>query len=123
MNVDTDGTDFLLGLFNSDELDFNLDTDKDKNPSLSEMTHTAIKMLEKNENGYFLFISHGLIDKAHHKNFAQIALDETKEFSNAIEMARNITNDDTLIVVTANHAQTLIFNGYPVRRIFISIRV
>lgn len=115
LNVNTSDTKFLLGLFDSDEMSFNLETDKLKKPSLSEMTQTAIKMLEKNENGYFLFVSHGLIDKAHHKNFAQIALDETREFGNAIEMAKNLASEDTLIVVTANHAQTLVYNGYPVR--------
>jgi alkaline phosphatase len=112
--VNTEDTNFLLGLFEADVMKYNLENDK-TNPTLTDMTQTAIKMLQKEENGYFLFISHGLIDKAHHKNYAQLALDETKQFSEAIEMARNLTSEeDTLIVVTANHAQTFVYNGYPV---------
>lgn len=121
-HIDLDKTDFLLGLFEDDEMKFNLDTTKEDNkPSLSDMTRVAIEMLEKDKNGYFILITHGLIDKAHHNNFAQIALDETKEFSKAVEMARSMTSDEeTLIVVIADHAHNFVYNGYPVRNFIIN---
>ena len=36
-------------------------------PSLTEMTKTAIEMLSKNENGFFLMVEGAKIDKGHHE--------------------------------------------------------
>lgn len=120
MNVDTGSTDFLLGLFENDHMRYNLDVEREQlqneKPSLSDMTRVAVEMLEKEENGYVLFIEGGMIDQAHHYNYAQTSLDETKEFSKAIELARQMTSeDDTLIVVTADHSHVFTYGGYPVR--------
>ena len=53
---------------------------------------------------------------AHHESKAQISLDETVEFAKAIKAAVDLTKeDDTLIVVTADHSHTLSLSGYPVR--------
>ncbi len=80
------------------------------------MTETAIKILKKNAHGFFLFVEGGKIDMAHHDTKAHIALDETVEFAKAIEKAYRMTNEeDTLIVVTADHAHTLSMSGYPAR--------
>ena len=38
-------------------------------PSLAEMTTTAIKMLKKSSNGFFLMVEGGKIDIAHHDGF------------------------------------------------------
>ena len=44
------------------------------------------------------------------------ALEETKEFSLAVELARKMTSEeDTLIVVTADHSHVMTYNGYPSR--------
>lgn len=123
LNVDTGSTDFVLGLFEDDHMRYNMDVVSEKlqsqKPSLSDMTRVAIELLEKDENGYFLFVEGGMIDQAHHYNFAQTSLDETREFSKAIEMARDMTREeDTLIVVTADHAHVFTYNGYPVRIFF-----
>lgn len=84
-------------------------------PTLSEMTEKAIEILSKNEKGFFLFVEGGLIDWAHHDSQARIAIDETAEFAKAIQMARNkLSEDDTLIVVTSDHAHTLSVSGYSV---------
>lgn len=115
LQLDIKNTNKLLGLFESDSMKFNLDNSKREEPSLSEMISVAIQMLQKESNGYFLLVSHGLINEAHSNNFAQIALDETKELSKAVELARSLTSlDDTLIVVTADHAEGFMYNGYPV---------
>jgi len=80
------------------------------------MTRNAIQLLQKEPNGYVLFIEGGLIDKAHHKTWARISLDETLEFSRAVENAVAMTSeDDTLIVVTSDHAHTMSMAGYPKR--------
>lgn len=47
---------------------------------------------------------------------AQIALDETVEFSYTIQLATDMLSfNDTLFVITADHSHTLQFNGYPER--------
>lgn len=118
-NVDLNKTDYLLGLFESDHCLYNLDIEgrglTDVKPSLSEMTEAAIRLLQKESNGYFLFVEGARIDMAHHENFARVALDETKEFSKAIALARAMTSmEDTLIVVTSDHSHTMTYNGYSV---------
>ncbi|KAF5271195.1 hypothetical protein FQA39_LY08202 [Lamprigera yunnana] len=109
-------TEYVLGLFNSDHLSFNLDRDVNNEPSLQEMTEKAIEVLSQGDKGFFLFVEGGKIDHAHHATQAAIALDETIEFHKAIETAVNLTNEeDTLIVVTSDHSHTMTLNGYPVR--------
>ena len=46
----------LFGLFSLQEMSFELDRDKDKEPSLTEMTQAAIRFLEEgNQRGFMLF--------------------------------------------------------------------
>lgn len=117
-NLDYEKTKKVFGLFHSAHLDYNA-RKKVLNPSqprLKEMTKSAIKMLEKNSEGYFLFIEGGRIDHGHHQTKAGYALDETLEFDDAIKTALEMTNEeDTLIVVTADHAHTMSIAGYPGR--------
>lgn len=55
-NLNVEETDQVLGLFSSSHMDFNLDADRTKQPNLVEMTEAAIKILQKEENGFFLFV-------------------------------------------------------------------
>lgn len=80
------------------------------------MTAAAIKVLSQDKNGYFLFVEGGRIDHAHHSTYATKALDETEQFSEAIQKAVELTSrSDTLIVVTSDHAHTMSLSGYPER--------
>lgn len=116
LNLDHNNTDFVLGLFESGHTKYNVDRDPYLDPSLEEMTMAAIKQLRKSPNGYFLFVEGGRIDTAHHDATAQKALDETAEFSKAVQRAVEMTSEeDTLIVVTADHAHTMSFSGYAER--------
>ncbi|KAJ3645656.1 hypothetical protein Zmor_023297 [Zophobas morio] len=109
-------TDYVLGLFESDHCPFHLERDEALDPTLTEMTEAAINILSKNSEGYFLFVEGARIDMGHHQAMAHLALEETAEFSRAIERAVNITSEnDTLIVVTADHAHTMSISGYPFR--------
>lgn len=98
---------------------YNLDRDESFTPSLEEMTEVAIDIASKGngaDNGYFLFIEGGRIDHGHHNTWAKKAMDETIEFSKAIQKALEMTNEeDTLIVVTSDHAHTMSVSGYPDR--------
>ncbi|XP_030372269.1 alkaline phosphatase [Scaptodrosophila lebanonensis] len=120
-DLDLSKTDYLLGLFDPSHCPYHGDRHRKNldyaDPSLSEMTAAAIKVLSRNDQGYFLFVESGRIDMAHHSAQARKALEETDEFANAIELARGMTNEkDTLIVVTSDHSHTMTINGYPYRR-------
>ena len=108
----------IYGLFNGDHLNFDYDrvTEKLDEPSLADMTKTAINLLSKNKKGYLLVVEGGRIDHAHHGGNAFRALTDTVAFSDAIAMANTMTSDkDTLIIVTADHSHTMSFVGYPQR--------
>ncbi|XP_055599308.1 alkaline phosphatase-like [Uranotaenia lowii] len=120
MDVDTSKTDYLMGLFEGSHMRYNVQVQQgnehDKEPSLEEMTQVAIEMMQKHEEGYVLFIEGGQIDLAHHSTYARISLDETAEYSKAIAKARSMTSEeDTLIVVSADHSHTMMYNGYTKR--------
>ncbi|CAH0564133.1 unnamed protein product [Brassicogethes aeneus] len=113
--LDAEKTDFLLGIFAKGHL--KLDYARDKGPkgmpSLANMTEKAIEVLRKNKNGYILMVEGGMIDQSHHRGHARQALDETVAFNLAIEKALEMTNEqETLIIVTADHSHSLVFAGY-----------
>ena len=58
----------------------------------------------------------GKIDWAHHDGEAALALSETIAMADAVAIADKLTSDqDTLIVVTADHSHTMSIVGYPDR--------
>ena len=112
----------LLGLFTRGHMNFDLDRDAAKEPSLAEMTTAALDVLAATKkNGYFLMVEGGRIDQALHPTLARKALQDGKAFEDAIAAAIakvKLTDPDlknTLIVVTADHDHTLVLNGYSAR--------
>lgn len=116
MSLMSSPPEYLLGLFESSYMQYHLQADKIMEPTLAELTEIAIRSLSRNEKGFFLFVEGGRIDHGHHDNYAELALDETIEMDLAVERAIALLGDeDTLIVVTADHAHVMAFNGYPKR--------
>ncbi|KAK4296997.1 hypothetical protein Pmani_030549 [Petrolisthes manimaculis] len=114
--LDTSNTDYLLGLFGFSHMDYAVERDNARDPRLPEMTKAAIEVLQRDPNGYFLFVEGGLIDLGHHGNKGRKAVTETVELDEAVQVALSMTNPaNTLIVVTADHAHSLSINGYPTR--------
>ncbi|XP_072945125.1 membrane-bound alkaline phosphatase-like [Epargyreus clarus] len=108
--------DYMLGLFESSHMQYNMEADLVTEPTLEELTEVAIRSLSRNEKGFFLFVEGGRIDHAHHDNLVELALDETIEFSKAIGRATELlSEEDSLIVVTSDHAHVMSFNGYTTR--------
>lgn len=104
------------GIFHRSHFDYRLKSNASVQPTLRAMTSKAVQLLQKDPNGFVLFVEGGLIDKAHHMTWAKMALDETVEFSEAVaDAARTTDEQDTLIVVTSDHAHTLSMAGYPKR--------
>lgn len=111
-------TDHLLGLFERSHMRYEADRAQDAagEPSLTEMTEKAIKILEKNRKGYYLMVEAGRIDHAHHAGNAYRALTDTVALSDAVKKAKELTRDkDTLILVTADHSHVFSIAGYPSR--------
>ncbi|XP_025084420.1 alkaline phosphatase-like [Pomacea canaliculata] len=123
-DVDVDNTDYLLGLFEASHMNYEYfrvaahDPAQDEagEPSLAEMTVKALRILQKEPRGYFLFVEGGRIDHAHHGNRAKLSLADAVAFDHAVQAAAEMTQaDDTLIVVTADHSHAFIIAGYPSR--------
>lgn len=119
--IDPARTTHLLGLFEPSHMQYEADraVDPAGEPSLTEMTAKAIRMLDGKkgqEKGYFLMIEAGRIDHAHHAGNAKRALLDTIELSNAVRKAMEMTDErETLIVVTADHSHVFTLAGYPHR--------
>jgi alkaline phosphatase len=107
----------VLGLFERSHMEYEVDRASDTagEPSLAELTETAIRILSRNGRGFVLTVEGGRIDHAHHEGNAARALHETVELSDAVEVALEMTGRDTLIVVTADHGHAFTINGYPPR--------
>ena len=117
-SIDPNSTDHLLGLFNGGHMQFEVDRAEDPagEPSLAQMTRLAIKILSRNSNGYFLLVEGGRIDHAHHFGNAYRALYDGIAFADAVRVADEMTSqDDTLIIVTADHSHVFTITGYPTR--------
>ena len=117
-SIDPQSTDHLLGLFESDHMQYEADRAEDSagEPSLAQMTKLAIEILSRNSNGYFLLVEGGRIDHGHHDNNAYRALTDGIAFADAVALADEMANqNDTLIIVTADHSHVFSFSGYPTR--------
>ena len=75
-------------------------------PNLDEMVMSAIKVLAKNENGFYLMVEAASVDKSAH------VLDVPRTISDVIEMDNTVgkviqwakeNGDDTLVLATADH--------------------
>uniref|UniRef100_A0A3P8WD92 alkaline phosphatase n=2 Tax=Cynoglossus semilaevis TaxID=244447 RepID=A0A3P8WD92_CYNSE len=109
-------TDFLMGLFEPKDCRYEIDRDRTTDPSLTEMVEKAVKILQKNPKGFFLFVEGGRIDHGHHAGRAKRALTETVEFDRAIGRAAEMTSElDTMTVVTADHSHVFAFGGHSYR--------
>ena len=100
----------VLGVFHEDGLPYSLDREhdaakKEQVPTLAEMTATAIKLMEKNKNGFVLQVEGGRVDWGAHANdvggliYDQVAFDEAV----GVALAFAEQHGDTLVVMTTDH--------------------
>lgn len=120
---DLDGLDVssgarILGLFAPSHLAYEADRAEKaaSEPSLAEMTGKALDRLMQDEDGFVLMVEAGRVDHAHHAGNAARALEDMMAFDEAVRVALDkVDEEDTLILVTADHSHTLTINGYPKR--------
>lgn len=104
LEFDTNSDAPLSGQFGKDHLPYEADGIGEL-PHLTDMTETAIKILENNKDGFFLMVEGGRIDHAGHRNELKRNIFETIEFAKAVQIAVDwaAKRNDTLIIVTADH--------------------
>ncbi|MFZ0370865.1 MAG: alkaline phosphatase [Halobacillus sp.] len=98
-------SDQILGLFAPVGLEKAIDRPEEQ-PSLEQMTETALETLSKDEDGFFLMVEGSQIDWAGHDNDIVSAMSEMEDFDKAfqkvIEFAKQ--DEETLVVTTADHS-------------------
>lgn len=113
----------VLGVFANSHMDYELDrekTDDQDQPSLKQMAEQALLHLQAREKvtgeNYLLVVEGARIDQAHHKGNAARALSETAMLAETVQRLDELTADeDTLIIVTADHSHNFVMAGYPKR--------
>ncbi len=116
--IDPEATGPVLGLFNPSHMEFEADRSADigGEPSLAAMTEKALQILQNKDEGYFLYVEGGRVDHAHHGGNAYRALSDAVALEQAVKKAVAMTNEqDTLIIVTADHSHVFTIGGYPTR--------
>src|SRR2546429_5812364 len=109
----------LLGLFTLGNMDGALDRKILKGgsvgkfpqqPDLTEQVSAALKVLARNEAGFFLMVESGMIDKYTHLLDMERAVYDTIMLDNAVKLARDWASargDDALILVVADHTHPI----------------
>jgi alkaline phosphatase len=78
-------------------------------PTLSEMTATALDILEEDKDGFFLLLEGSQIDWANHANDLTYQLSEILAFDEAVKVvldwikARPLRESNTLVIIVADH--------------------
>lgn len=109
--LDTNGETMVSGQFGTSHFPYEwnyyngTDDGYDTLPHLSEMTTTALDILDNDPDGFFLMVEGGRIDHACHNNQLRRAVFETLEFDNSVQAVFDWAagRDDTLVLVTADH--------------------
>lgn len=106
--LDTDSATFVSGQFATGNMTYEHDRSQETTePRLSVMTAAALDLLDNDPQGFFLMVEGGRIDHAAHANDLARTVQETLEFSRAVQTAVDWTARsmrlDTLILVTADH--------------------
>ncbi|WP_042149911.1 alkaline phosphatase [Paucisalibacillus sp. EB02] len=104
-DLDVEKGDKLLGLFAGDALAPELHRAETEEPSLAEMTETAINVLEEDKDGFFLVVEGSQIDWAGHDNDSAWAMSDVAAFEGAVEKAMEFAKKDgkTIVVVAGDH--------------------
>lgn len=114
--------DKLLGLFHTGNMDGWIDRHQWKGntvkkfpdqPDLTDAFTAAVRVLEKNPNGFFLLLEAGLVDKYSHPLDWTRSVGDTIAFDKVVELAKAYCekHPDTLLIVTGDHTHSISVAG------------
>ena len=89
--------------------------DISENPTLTDMTNAALTVLQENDNGFYLMVEAGDVDKANHNNNIDDAigavLSGDAAFSAITKWVEQNSNwDETCLIVTADHGHMMVLD-------------
>lgn len=96
----------LLGLFAASDMDFEIDRDPAREPTIAEMTVAALKALSREgPNGFVLLVETENTDTAGHANDAAALMRALWAFDDAVKVVLEFQrrSPDTLVIVTGDH--------------------
>lgn len=95
----------VLGLFHDNHMNFAIDRDLTKQPSLAEMTGKAISLLDNKKEGFFLMVEGGRIDHTAHATDPAALYRDVLAFDEAVKAALDYadSNPQTMVIVVADH--------------------
>lgn len=98
----------MWALFGQYDMDYDMDRNPEEQPSLAEMTQTAIGKLSKNRNGFFLMVEGSKVDWAAHANDPAAVPNEFLAFDKAVGAAIDFARKDgnTVVIVTVDHGNS-----------------
>lgn len=102
----------ILGVFGANEQSTSLtnffDRDPELEPSLEEMTQTAIEVLSKDSDGFILMVEGSKIDWSAHANDPYGLVSEATSFNGAVRAALEFAKSDgnTLVISVADHGNS-----------------
>lgn len=95
----------VLGLFADSDMQYGLDRDPARQPSLADMTRKALELLRGDADGFVLVIEGSRIDHAAHDHDVATHARELLAFDDAARVALDFARQDhrTLVVSVADH--------------------
>lgn len=98
----------MWALYSQSDMDYDMDRNPDQQPSLAEMTRTAISKLSKNKKGFFLMVEGSKVDWAAHANDPAAISTEFLAFDKACGEALDFARRDgnTVVIITADHGNS-----------------
>ncbi|MDR1259753.1 MAG: alkaline phosphatase [Tannerellaceae bacterium] len=103
-----DKSDKMWALYGEKDMDYDIDRDPSAQPSLEEMTRTAIAKLSGNENGFFLMVEGSKVDWAAHANDPVAMATDFLAFDRACGAALEFAalDGETAVVIVPDHGNS-----------------
>ncbi|PLR89866.1 alkaline phosphatase [Bacillus sp. T33-2] len=109
------GSNKIWGSFAPSALayDFDRKTTKPSEPTLAEMTEKAINTLNKDKDGFFLFVEGSKVDWAAHANDPVGMISDVLAFDDAVKKALDFAKKDgnTMVIAVSDHGNSGITMG------------
>ena len=98
----------MWALFGDVDMDYDLDRNPQEQPSLAEMTETALSKLSKDKDGFFLMVEGSKVDWAAHDNDPAALPNEFLAFDKACGVALDFArrNGNTAVIIVPDHGNS-----------------